>query len=260
MSVAARLRTIFRSKTTRVLDGMEDPRETLDDSYEQQVKMLYEVRHSVAEVATARKRVELQGQEMGARYQRLTDQAGEALSQGREDLARVALERRALLENQVSMLRDQHTALQKQQAQLQENERRLADRIDAFRTEKEAIKASYTASAARVKANEAATGMSSQMTEVGVNLDRAKDRIAQMQARADATDELLSSGAFRDLTAPPDEDLERQLAAVTAKAEVDRQLQQLRNGTSAGRKSQTGKDPNAWLSIAAPPAPTDPAS
>lgn len=252
MSLTSRLRVIFRSKTSRALNRLENPGESLDDGYEQQVQMLQQVRQGLAEVATAKKRIELQGQEMGARYHRLGDQAQEALNQGREDLARTALERRALLEGQVASIRDQHITLQQQQAKLQDNERRLAERVAAFRIEKETIKATYAASEAQVKANEAAAGIGSQMSDVGANLDRARDRVAQMQARAAATDELLSSGALNDLTAPPDSDLERQLSAGATKANVERQLQSMKDaGASAhGRGSDArGEGPDAWLSI-----------
>ena len=184
MSYMSRLQAIFRSKASRALDRAEDPREALDDSYDQQVRMLQQVRYGLAEVATGKKRIELQGQEMGARYGRLSDQAQEALNQGREDLARSALERRSFLESQVAALRDQHDALRQQQAQLQDNERRLAERVAAFRIEKESIKATYTASKAQVKANEAVAGIGSQMSDVGASLERARDRVAQMQARA----------------------------------------------------------------------------
>ena len=252
MSYMSRLQAIFRSKASRALDRAEDPREALDDSYDQQVNLLQQVRQGLAEVATARKRIELQGQEMGARYGRLSDQAQEALNQGREDLARSALERRSFLESQVAALRDQHDALQQQQAQLQDNERRLAERVAAFRIEKESIKATYTASKAQVKANEAAAGIGSQMSDVGASLERARDRVAQMQARAAATDELLSSGALSDFTAAPDADLERQLSAGATKAKVERQLQSMKNASRSdpGRESETSrKGPDAWLSI-----------
>jgi phage shock protein A len=252
MSLISRLRTLFRIKATRAVDRLEDPREALDDSYDQQVKMLQQVRSGLAAVATAKKRVELQGQEMGDRYQRLTSQAQEALSQGREDVARTALERRSLLERQVAAVRDQHTALLQQQIQLQENERRLAERVATFRTEKEMIKATYTASEAQVRANEAAAGLGSYMSDVGANLDRAKDRVARMQARAAATDELLASGALDDLSAPPDSDLERQLSTGAAKAEVERQLQAFKNAGVSDRNPGSaghGEGPDAWLSI-----------
>ena len=256
MTFTSRLRAIFRSKTSQALDRLEDPREALDDSYDQQVAMLQQVRRGLAEVATAKKRIELQGQEMGARHRRLAEQADQALTQGREDLARTALERRALLENQVASIRDQYTVLQQQQQRLQENERRLAERVNAFRTEKETIKASYAASVAQVKANEAAVGIGSQMTDVGVNLDRAKDRVAQMQARAAATDELLSNGSLSDLTAAPDSDLERQLSSGAIQADVERALQSMKSARAGHTATTRPQDagPDAWLGIGQGPA------
>ncbi|MRG60360.1 PspA/IM30 family protein [Agromyces sp. CFH 90414] len=249
-SNSARVRTIFRAKTSKALDKIEDPRETLDDSYDQQVKLLQQVRQAVAEVATAKKRIELQGEEMGARYQRLGSQASEALAQGREDLARAALERRAMLEGQVASLQKQYTALERQTAQLQERERRLTDQVAAFRIEKETIKATYTASEAQVRANEAVSGISNTIEDVGSSLDRARDRVAQMQARAAATDELLASGALTDLTAAPDADIERQLAALSAQAQIDRQLQELKGaGGAAGPGAAGTADGSGWLGI-----------
>jgi phage shock protein A len=247
MSNTERMKTIFRSKTSRALDKMEDPRELLDDSYEQQLKLLQQVRQALAEVATAKKRIELQGQEMGARYHRLAAQAQEALNQGREELARAALERRSFLEGQVAKLQEQHSSLQNQTEQLQERERRLAEQIAAFRIEKETIKATYTASAAQVRANEAVAGLGTSMNDVGVSLDRARDKVAQMQARAAATDDLLNSGVLRDLTAPPDADIERQLAAMATDADVARQIKAMKDVGNGS--SRSGSAPGEWTSI-----------
>jgi phage shock protein A len=256
MSNTSRIRSILRSKTSRGLDKVEDPRELLDESYDKLVKMLQQVRLGLAEVATAKKRIELQGQEMGARHARLAGQAQEAMNQGREDLARTALERRVLLESQVAALRDQFVGLQRQTAGLQDKERRLAERVDAFRIEKETIKATYTASQAQVKVNETLGGIGSQMDDVTNILDRARDRVAQMRARAAATDELLASGALRDLTAAPDADLERQLSALVTDAGVERQLQSMRDArvpNAGAAREEQGKGPDAWLSIGQAP-------
>jgi phage shock protein A len=251
-SNSSRIRTIFRTKTSKAIDKIEDPRELLDDSYDQQVKLLQQVRQALAEVATAKKRVDLQGQELGARYQRLGGQAHEALSQGREDLARAALERRSLIERQVAQLQQQYTQMQAQTSQLEDRERALSEQIAAFRIEKETIKATYTASEAQVRANEAVAGIGATISDVGTSLDRARDRVAQMQARAAATDELLASGALKDLTARPDADIERQLAAMSAQAEIDRQIQEMKgaDGPSAGSRTQgRADDDEEWLSI-----------
>ncbi|GAA3861287.1 PspA/IM30 family protein [Leifsonia kafniensis] len=254
---SARMRTIFRTKTSKALNHMEDPRDALDDSYEQQVKLLHQVRQAVAEVATAKKRIELQGEEMGARYGRLGAQALEAMEQGREDLARAALERRAGLEGQVGKLQAQHSSLQKQMSQLQEREHRLAEQIAAFRVEKETMKATYSASEAQVRANEAVAGIGANMNDIGASLDRARDRVAQMQARAQATDELLSSGALQDLTAAPDADIERQLAELASRSDIERQLKAMR-AAGTDRASTTGAPSDSsdgWLGIGQAPTP-----
>ena len=44
MGVMKRVSLIFRAKANKALDKMEDPRETLDYSYQQQVEMLTRVR------------------------------------------------------------------------------------------------------------------------------------------------------------------------------------------------------------------------
>ena len=259
MSNTSRIRNILRSKASKGLDKFEDPRDVLDQSYDQLVGMLQQVRQGLAEVATAKKRIELQGQEMGTRHARLTAQAQEAMVHGREDHARIALERRVFLESQVDAIRAQFTALQRQTAGLQDKERRLAERVAAFRIEKETIKATYTASEAQVRVNETLGGVGSQMDDVGNSLDRARDRVAQMRARAAATDELLSSGALGDLTAAPDADLERALASVALEAEVEQQLRLMKTtdaGTSGQGVTPQIDDPDAWLSIGrAPEAP-----
>ncbi|AWB86552.1 PspA/IM30 family protein [Mycetocola zhujimingii] len=256
MSNTSRIRNILRSKASKGLDKLEDPRDVLDESYDQLVRMLQQVRQGLAEVATAKKRIELQGQEMGTRHSRLTRQAQEAMGHGREDLARIALERRVFLEGQVASIRTQFTALQRQTAGLQDKERRLAERVAAFRIEKETIKATYTASEAQVRVNETLGGVGSQMSDVGESLDRARDRVAQMRARAAATDELLSSGALGDLTAAPDADLERALASVALDAEVEQQLRSMKSAGSGDAElagSPQADGPDAWLSIGGEP-------
>src|SRR3712207_3176194 len=93
MSLMKRLSLIFRSKANKALDRAEDPRETLDYSYQRQLDLLSKVRRGVADVATSRKRVELQVNQLEQQAAKLQDQAQKALGMGREDLAREALTR-----------------------------------------------------------------------------------------------------------------------------------------------------------------------
>src|SRR5688572_33114744 len=112
MSLWQRFTMIFRAKANKALDRAEDPRETLDYSYQRQVELLAKVRRGVADVATSRKRVELQVAQLEQQENKLTGQAQKALSMGREDLAREALTRKSALSGQVEALRAQQAQLQ----------------------------------------------------------------------------------------------------------------------------------------------------
>ncbi len=79
--VFSRISSIFQAKANKVLDKAEDPRETLDLSYEKQLAKLTEVRKAVADVATSRKRIELQAAELKKQGDKLQGQAKSALEQ-----------------------------------------------------------------------------------------------------------------------------------------------------------------------------------
>ena len=97
MSVMKRLSGIVQAKANKALDKAENPADMLDLSYEKQMENLTKVRRALADVATARKRLELQASQLQTQAQKLQDQAKQALGQGQEDLARQALARRAAL-------------------------------------------------------------------------------------------------------------------------------------------------------------------
>ncbi|MPZ94975.1 MAG: PspA/IM30 family protein [Propionibacteriales bacterium] len=198
MSIMKRMGLIFRAKATKALDKAEDPRETLDYSYQKQLELLQKVRRGVADVATSRKRLELQTNQLTQQQTKLHDQAQKALGAGREDLAREALSRRAALQQQVDSLQQQHAGLQGEEEKLTLASQRLQAKVESFRTRKESLKATYTAAEAQTKIGEAFSGISEEMSDVGLAVERAEDKTAQMQARAGAIDELIASGALDD--------------------------------------------------------------
>src|SRR5579859_1275839 len=224
MSVMKRVSLIFRAKADKALDRMEDPRETLDYSYKQQVEMLTRVRRGVADVATSRKRVELQMNALQKEINKRDTQARDALGKGREDLARAALQNKAQLVSQYSDLETQFASLQEQEEKLTLASQRLDAKVQAFRTRKETIKATYTAAEAQTRINEAFSGISEEMGDVGLAIQRAEDKTAQMQARAGAIDELLASGALEDHVSGGTDYIQAELDKLGATAGVDDQL------------------------------------
>ena len=228
MSLTKRFSTILKAKASKVLDKAEDPRETLDYSYQKMLDQLTMVRRGVADVATSRKRLELQAASLQQSGAKLDDQARQALAQGREDLAREALARKASLASQIQDLKTQHDQLDAQEAQLTQASQRLQAKVESFRTQKETIKATYTAAQASTKINEAVSGISEEMGDVGMAIQRAQDKTAQMQARAGALDELMASGALDDVTTGGTDRIQAELDRGAMTAGVDSELERLK--------------------------------
>lgn len=234
MGVMKRMSGILQAKTNKLLDKAEDPRESLDLSYQKQLESLTKVRRSVADVTTAKKRIELQASQIQGQADKLQQQAKAALSQGNEDLAREALSRRAALAGQLTDLQTQHEQVLGQEQKLVATAQNLQTQVDAFRTKKETMKATYTAAEAQTKIGEAVSGISESMSDAGMSMQRAQDKIDGMQARAGAMDELLASGALTDLTHPVD-DIQAQLDQISTTSAVDNDLAALKAeiGTTA---------------------------
>lgn len=224
-----RFTNIVKAKMNRAMDEAEDPAEMLEYSYEKQLETLQQVRRGIADVATSKARVQAHLARLNAQTDRLDAQARQALALGREDLARTALTRKMSIGEQAQALTDQVDDLEAQQNHLLDGEARLAARIEAFRTHKETIKAQYSAAQAQVRIGEAASGLSEEMGNVQLSVQRAQDKTEQLQARAAALDELVGSASLPEI-GPGGDDLDRELAQLTAGDEVERQLEAMKRG------------------------------
>src|SRR2546421_9398297 len=235
----SRAATIIKAKFSALLNRAENPQETLDYSYERQLELLQNVKRGVADVVTAKKRLELQTQQLEQNVVKLDTQARQALGAGREDLARAALERKSAVQQQLQDLDGQIKGLEAQQEKLVASEQQLSARVESFRSEKEVIKAQYSAAEAQVRIGEAATGIGDQMADTGAAIQRARDKTEEMQSRADAIDELTASGALEDFTSDQTP-LDRELAQMASESQVEEDLAELKkevgSGAPAGQK------------------------
>jgi phage shock protein A len=229
----SRASLVVKSKFSKMLDKAENPTETLDYSYEKQLELLQNVKRGLADVVTAKKRLQMQSDSLEQSVTKLDTQARQALAAGREDLARQALERKSAVQQQLQGLDVQVKQLEDQQEKLVANEKALQAKIEAFRSEKEVIKAQYSAAEASVRINEAATGIGEQMADTGLAIQRAREKTEQMQARASAVDELVSSGAIEDFTSSQTE-LDRQLSQLSSQSQVDDELAKMKAELGTG--------------------------
>lgn len=232
-----RTTTVIKAKFSKLLDKAEDPGETLDYSYEKQIQMVQNVKRGIADVVTAKKRLQMQSEKLQQEVVKLDDQARKAVAAGREDLARSALERKTFVQQQLQGLDGQIAGLEAQQVKLVENEKRLSAKVESFRSQKEVIKAQYSAAEAQVRIGEAASGVGEEMADVGMAIQRAKDKTETMQARAGAIDELIEAGALEDFTSSGETALDRELAQMSASSEVDAELAKLKAELGSGEKA-----------------------
>ena len=153
---------------------------------------------------------------------------------------------------QITDLQAQHAALQEQEEKLTLASQLLQAKVESFRTRKETIKATYSAAEAQTKINEAASGISTELGDVGLAIQRAEDKTAQMQARAGALDELMSSGALEDQTGGSKDDLTLELERLASASEVDSKLAELKAQVGTASTPEIEANPSAPSSDGGP--------
>jgi phage shock protein A len=233
MGMLSRMSTIVKSKMNRILDQAEDPRETLDYSYEKQLEMLRNVKRGVVEMVTAKRRIQQQATVVRENIAKLDSQARQALEAEREDLARLALQRKQASTIELQGLDDQIEGMELEQEKLTVAERRLQAKVEAFKTKKEVIKAQYTAAQAQVRIGAALSGVSEEMGDISLAVERAENKTDQMRARAGAIDELAAIGVLDDFTGSTKDDISRELDKLTSEQNVESELAALKSGASS---------------------------
>jgi phage shock protein A len=248
MGIFSRISTFFKVRANAALDKAEDPGQVMDYSYSKQLEQLQEIKRSIADVATAEKRLELQQSQILDKANQRDQQARQALTAGREDLARQALQEKENLLLQVNSYEQQVAQLRSQKENLLNMQRTVSGRVEAFRTQKEMVKAQYNAAQAQVKVNETLTGMSAETSDMNMAMQRAQDKILNMQARANAMETLIEQDDFSVQALPgggSSSALDRELQKISAQQNVDDQLQALKQdmqlgGPGAGQKQIEG--------------------
>ena len=137
MSLFQRAHDIVAAKANRTLDAAENPTEMLDYSYDQMLDHITRVRQALVDIAASRKRIELQERQLQQSVDHLNGQARAALAQGREDLAREALSRKAAAQQQIDGMEPQHQELTQQEQKLEQTLDQLQQRVSTFRSQKE---------------------------------------------------------------------------------------------------------------------------
>lgn len=227
MGLMNRISTVIKQKANVLVDKYEDPREALDYSYTKQIELLNKLRRDIAEVVTAKRRLEMQKAKLWDNIRTLDEQARRSLDADREDLAKLALERKNANLLQLQGLDKQISEMLTEQEKLEQTEKRLSTKVEEFKSKKEVIKAQYSAAEAQVRIKENVTGISEEMTDIGMALNKAEEKTEKMKAKSGALDEMIDSGVLTDYTINKDS-IEMELEQVTVKSSVDEELAKLK--------------------------------
>ena len=238
MGMLSRMSTIVKSKMSRILDNAENPNETLDYSYEKQLEMLRDVKRGVVQMVTAKRRIQQQASVVQSNIAKLDSQARQAMEAGREDLARLALQRKQASVIEMQGLDEQISEMEMEQEKLTVAEQRLTAKVAAFRTKKETIKAQYNAAQAQVRIGEALSGVSEEMGDLTLAMERAENKTQHMRARAGAIDELSTIGMLDDFTGTRQDDISKELAQLTSSQNVEDELASLRPSLPAAERRE----------------------
>jgi phage shock protein A len=222
-----RITTVIKQKANILIEKYEDPREALDYSYTKQIELLNKLRRDIAEVVTAKRRLEMQKAKLWDNIRTLDEQARRSVDAEREDLARLALERKNANLMQLQGLDKQIAEMLSEQEKLEQTEKRLSTKVEEFKSKKEVIKAQYSAAEAQVRIKENVTGISEEMTDIGMSLNKAEERTEKMKAKSGALDEMINSGVLTDYTSSKDS-IEQELEQITVKGSVDEELAKLK--------------------------------
>ncbi|HWS20838.1 MAG TPA: PspA/IM30 family protein [Nitrososphaera sp.] len=237
----SRIYTVISQKANTLLDRFEKPQEALDYSYVKQVEMLNKLRRGLAEITTSRKRLEMQKSRLWENIRLLDGQAARALEANREDLARLALERKNANLIQTQSLDKQIAEMKEEERNMQEAEKRLSAKVEEFKARKEIIKAQYSAAEAQVKIKESVTGISEEMTDVGMAMNKAEEKTERMRAKSQALDEMINSGTLTDYTSNKDE-IEKELENISVQNSVEEELAKLKSEKQRKKRQQVEQE------------------
>jgi phage shock protein A len=228
MGFLERIKLLFKIRTSAEMDRMEDPREVLDYAVHEQESFLQTVRRGLVDVATAKQQLGQQVKMANARIPKLDDQARQAVVADREDLARMALNRKQTAVYELEGLELQLTEIEDEERKLIIAEQQIADRMTSFRIHREATVARYTAAETQVKIGETLSGVSGELGELSLALGRAEEKTRQMIARASALDALMAGGSLEPAILQGEDMVERELRQIAATNAVDQELAALK--------------------------------
>lgn len=237
MGIMNRLGTVIVSKLSKIVEGMEDPREILDYSYEEQLTMLKAVKRGIVEVSASKQSLITQRGKLSSKVEQLEVQAKNAVKIERDDLATAALEKKEVLKLQVVDLDTGIEQLQREEDALIKTEQDIETKLELFKSKKEVLKAQYSAAESLSKINESVAGISANMTDIGSSVERIQDKTDIMRSKATAIEDLMEKGVLSNVVGETRDKIDVELNKVQIQSNVKDELARLKGEIGGNSQS-----------------------
>lgn len=237
MGIVNRLGTVIVSKLSKIVEGMEDPREILDYSYEEQLTMLKAVKRGIVEVSASKQSLITQRNKLSSKVEQLELQAKNAVKIERDDLATAALEKKEVLKLQVVDLDTGIEQLQREEDALIKTEQDIETKLELFKSKKEVLKAQYSAAESLSKINESVAGISGNMTDIGSSVERIQDKTDIMRSNATAIEDLMEKGVLSNVVGETRDKIDVELNKVQIQSNVKDELARLKGEIGGSSQS-----------------------
>lgn len=216
MGLLEKLTRLVKEGASVALAPAPDPRITHRTNHQRQRALLDQVAAAAREVTAAKERLQAATDGVRAKLPAMEEQARAELRDGHEAMARLAVQRRQVVLNELATLERQLAEVEKEEIALGLVEQRLSGQIEAFSARQEVIRARFSAAEAQVRINEAMTGVADDFADLAATLQHAERTTEEMQARAEAIDRLVAEGDLESLSFQPlaASDVEGQLDAL----------------------------------------------
>jgi phage shock protein A len=233
MKILNRLKTAFKARMNKVLDEVEDPEELLDISLQEMKEHLQQVKKSLLDVTTLKKGLESELAEVKDKVNLAQVQAETAMNVNREDLARAALEKKAVLEDKKSSLLNEIEKIEKRIIAIKDNKRTLAEQITSLENKREELIAINKSADAQLAVKEIVAGVSNDITDLNEQIKRAEEKIREKEAKVSAIDELVSQGEMiADLDSQ--DTVEKSLKEIQRETRIEEELTKLKLKKTGG--------------------------
>ncbi|GIL41925.1 hypothetical protein Vafri_15 [Volvox africanus] len=212
-----RMYRIVTSFFNGIVASFEDPEKLLDRVAEEMLEDMTRMRQATAQVMASQRQMVTKQKSLQAGADQWLSRAELAVSRGQDDLAREALKRRKVLQEDADRLNEQVMLQTNALEQLQANTRVLEGKLAEARSKKETLKARAASAKTSLALQEMIGGLQMRSGSSWAAFEKMEEKVAQLEAQAQTATALVA----------PDS-LERQFAALEGDTGVDAELAALK--------------------------------